>query len=326
MPIADVIDSAIEAPVVTSFTNIGYAVRSRLDEWRPLGDYDVSGRTMLVTGATSGLGLALAKILGRCGAHVIVVGRSPEKTARVVAEELSPVGSFASVLADMGELDQVRTACDEVLATHSELDVVVHNAGALTAEHETNSAGHEQTVASQVYGPFLMTSLLLPALEQGIAGRVLTMTSGGMYTQGLTVRNLEMSERDYKGAEQYARAKRAQVTLTEMWAERHATPDVRFHSAHPGWADTPGVAASLPTFRKIVGPFLRSPEEGADTMAWLAMDDTEPLATNGKLWLDRRVRNIHKVGRTRDTDTPERRNRLWDHVAAAAGLSTPPDS
>jgi len=318
MDYRDAIDRVLEVPVVTSFTNIGYMARSRLFDWRPLDDYDVSGRSMLVTGATSGLGLDLATILLGQGANVIVLGRDPEKTARV-ADDLQPHGSVSSVIADMGNLEQVSAACDNVLSRHTELDVVIHNAGALSGQRRSNPAGSELTVASQVYGPFLMTSLLLPALRSGRTGRVLTMTSGGMYTQGLTVAKLEMDEATYKGAEQYARAKRAQVTLNEMWAQRHAHENLRFHTAHPGWTDTPGVAESLPTFRTVMGPFLRSPREGADTMAWLAMDDDLPLATNGGFWLDRRQRSLHKLPGTRRTDTAERRQELWRQVAATAG-------
>ena len=115
-------------------------------------------------------------------------------------------------------------------------------------------------------GPFLLTSLLLPALTAKQDARVLTMSSGGMYTAPLTVSRLQMSDSGsddpYRGAEQYARAKRAQVTLTEMWAETFAGSGVRFHSLHPGWADTPGVEEALPTFRKVVGPLLRTRRKG----------------------------------------------------------------
>jgi NAD(P)-dependent dehydrogenase (short-subunit alcohol dehydrogenase family) len=125
---------------------------------------------------------------------------------------------------------------------------------------------------------------------------------------------------DYRGAEQYARAKRAQVTLNELWAERLAGSGVVFHAVHPGWADTPGVEASLPTFRRIVGPFLRTPEQGADTLVWLAADDGAPLATSGRFWLDRRPRSIHKLPTTRHTDTPERRAQLWAWCLERSGL------
>ena len=124
-------------------------------------------------------------------------------------------------------------------------------------------------------GPFLLTARLLPRLRGtagGPPGRVLTMSSGGMYAAPLCVDRLQMSPGDYRGSEQYARAKRAQVTLNEMWAERVDPAEVVFHSMHPGWSDTPGVAASLPTFGKIMGPLLRTPEQAADTLVWLAAD------------------------------------------------------
>ena len=92
-------------------------------------------------------------------------------------------------------------------------------------------------------------------------GRVITMSSGGMYASPLRVSDLQMGD-DYKGTEQYARAKRAQVTLNEMWAARVPPREVVFHAMHPGWADTPGVQESLPTFRKVVGPLLRTPAAG----------------------------------------------------------------
>jgi NAD(P)-dependent dehydrogenase (short-subunit alcohol dehydrogenase family) len=215
-------------------------------------------------------------------------------------------------VADMGELDQVRSMADDLISRFERIDGLLHNAGALSSDRHENADGVEATVASQVVGPFLLTSLLLDPLRAAAPGRVITMSSGGMYTAGLTVNNLQMPEDRYGGSEQYARAKRAQVTLNEMWAERIPPNEIVFHALHPGWADTPGVEASLPTFRKVVGPLLRTSEEGADTMVWLAVDDREPVATSGGFWLDRRTRSIHKIGRTRSTDTPERRAELWN--------------
>ena len=130
-----------------------------------------------------------------------------------------------------------------------------------------------------------------------------------------------MSEDESNGSTQYDLAKRAQVTLNEIWAEH--VPDVRFHAMHPGWADTPGVAESLPGFRRLVGPLLRSPRQGADTMVWLTADDSAPLETSGQFWLDRRVREIHKLAATRKSDTPERRQRLLQAVSDRAGWALP---
>ncbi len=313
---ADVVDRALELPVVTSFTRIGYDARKRLDHWRDLDDYDLRGRTVLLTGATSGLGLAATEHLAAAGARVLLLGRDEAKTRGVRDRLAGETGNNALevVVADMGQLDAVRAACKDVRDRVGSLDVLIHNAGALSAERTENDRGIETTVASQVVGPHLMTTELLGLLSAAAPGRVLTMSSGGMYTAGLTVSKLQMDPDSYRGSEQYARAKRAQVTLNEMWAERVPPAEVVFHALHPGWADTPGVEASLPTFRKVVGPLLRTPDQGADTLVWLAADDGEPVASTGGFWLDRRRRPIHKLGTTRRTDTPERRAALWDWV------------
>jgi len=129
-----------------------------------------------------------------------------------------------------------------------------------------------------------------------------------------------MDSASYGGAEQYARAKRAQVVLNEMWASRCGHLGISFHAMHPGWADTPGVDASLPTFSKIVGPLLRSADEGADTLVWLAADDVG-LESNGEFWLDHKQRSTHRLPTTRKTDTLARRAELWDWVVQTAGVS-----
>lgn len=318
---ASFIDRALELPVVTSFTRLGHDVRRRSDHWTPLSDYRMTGRTVLVTGASSGLGLVAAEQFARCGAYVLMLGRDAAKTERARAEVAQRTGSTSLevVVADMGDLDAVRAAAKAVLAAHPRLDVLVHNAGALTADRRTAPSGMELTVASQVVGPFLLTTLLLPALAAAAPGRVITVSSGGMYASPLRVADLQMGA-DYRGSEQYARVKRAQVTLNEMWARRVPSDEVVFHAMHPGWADTPGVRDSLPTFRRVVGPLLRTPLQGADTVVWLAADDGEPTRSSGGFWLDRRRRSIHKLPTTRRSDTPEHRAELWRWVVAAAGV------
>lgn len=321
MSAADAIDGILESSVVGSFTKLGSFARSRLDDWTPIEDYDLTGRTVVLTGATSGLGLAAARILVRQGASLIPLGRDESKLSKV-CDDLQSVRSGAEVhpvVGDMGEFEDVRRVAAEITAKFPEIDTVVHNAGALLAERRTNATGIEVTVASQVLGPFLMTSLLLDALSAGDTGRVLTMASGGMYTAPLTVEGIEMSGSEYAGSRQYALAKRAQVTLNELWAAAVVRSEIVFHALHPGWADTPGVSASLPTFRKIVGPMLRDPDDGADTLVWLAADD-EALDSSGDFWLDRRRRPIHRSGKTKASDTAMVRSRLWDWCVDATGI------
>jgi dehydrogenase/reductase SDR family protein 12 len=318
MSAAEILDAALEFPVFTSFTRLGYDARSRLAHWTPLSSYRMDDQVVLVTGATSGLGLVAAEQFARCGATVLLLGRDRVKTDGVAASLAASTGSdrLHVVLADMGDLGQVRAAAADVLARFDRLDVLVHNAGALTADRRTAPSGIEATVASQVVGPFLLTTLLLPRLREAHPGRVITVSSGGMYASPLRVSDLQMGD-EYKGSEQYARAKRAQVTLNEMWAERVPTTDVVFHAMHPGWADTPGVRESLPTFRKVVGPLLRTPAQGADTIVWLAADQGEPRSSSGGFWLDRHRRSIHKLPNTRSSDTAARRDELWTWVESS---------
>jgi len=324
MSLRDVADAVLEVPVVTSFTRIGYECRKRLDHWTPLDDYDMTGQVIVLTGATSGLGKAAANQLARCGAGLVVVGRNVERNESAVAEMIEATGNDAitHVAADLGDYEQVRALADAVLSEHDRVDILIHNAGALANDRHDAPDGTEATVASQVVGPFLLTSLLVERLADSAPSRVLTMSSGGMYSAGLTVSGLEMAAADYKGAEQYARAKRAQVALNEMWAERFGHLGIHFHAMHPGWADTPGVDAALPTFSKLMGPLLRTADQGADTLVWLAAART-PLESNGLFWLDRRVRSTHKLRSTKRSDTPEQRDRLWSWVGETCGIEPP---
>ena len=319
----ELIDATLEALVVPSFTRIGFEARRRLFGWQNLDAYRLGGRVVAITGATSGLGRAAAERLAGNGATVIAVGRNPDKTARVAAEirELTGSPDVSATVADMGDLSSVRRAAEQILSEHQRLDVLIHNAGALTPTRVEAPDGTETTIASQVVGPFLLTSLLLDRLQESAPARVITMSSGGMYGAELTIEHLEMSSDLYNGTKQYALAKRAQVTLNEMWAQRVGNQSVVFHAVHPGWADTPGVQESLPTFRRIVGPLLRDTEAGADTMVWLASDDNEPLSCTGRFWLDRRVRSIHRLRSTRRSDTPARREDLWSWVTERAGCN-----
>ncbi len=294
-------------------------VRSRLEHWT--SDYDGRGRVVAVTGGTSGLGLATARALLEAGATVEVVARNAAKAERICGElnRTDQRGRADFVVAEMGDLDTVHAAAHTLLERHPRIDALIHNAGALDDEYVRSRQGTEQTAASQVVGPFLLTGLLLPALRAAAPSRVVWVSSGGMYSQPLSVESLEMTAQNYDGTVAYAKAKRAQVTLAELWAERLVADSIHVHSMHPGWADTPGVQRSLPTFRKVLGPLLRTPEQGADTLVWLAASDGAPLTTTGKFWLDRRPRTIHRLKKTRDSDTAAERIALWDWCVARSG-------
>ena len=258
---ADLVDSALEATVVPSFSRIGPLVRSRLEHWAPTAHHDLTGRVIVITGATSGLGLVTARALLTAGATVEIVARNPEKaesTVRQLREDIS--GARVDVVrADMGDFDQVREAAGLLTQRHGIVHSLLLNAGALEAEFATAPSGLERTVASQVVGPFLLSALLFGAIAAAKPGRIVWVTSGGMYTEPLSIDLLHANSSNYRGSVAYARSKRAQVTLTEMMAGRIAPTRIVVNAMHPGWSLTPGVERSLPTFRRVMGPLLRTP-------------------------------------------------------------------
>lgn len=313
---AGVVDDVLDATVVLSFTSVGPAVRSRVQHWAPLPS--MAGRRVVVTGANSGIGFAAARRCAELGAtvHLAVRDLARGEDARRRIVQAHPAASVEVARLDAGDLASVRAFAEGFRAAHDSLDVLVHNAGALLHERHETADGIETTLATHVVGPFLLTTLLLPVLERSGAGRVITVTSGGMYTTGWSMRMLDDDPAAYDGARAYAQAKRAQMLLTEEWTARTAGRAVTFHAMHPGWADTPGVATSLPRFRTFTRPLLRTPAQGADTIVWLA---AEPTAADppGSLWLDRRRRATHKLRRTRAGD--RHRVALFDAIAARAG-------
>jgi NAD(P)-dependent dehydrogenase (short-subunit alcohol dehydrogenase family) len=310
MALPKILDDALDALVVPGFSRIGYLVRA--GQFAPLDHNALTGKTIVITGPTSGLGRAAAHQLAAMGADLILVGRSAEKLERTKSELVrdSDTQKFHTVIADMDDLEAVRTASEQILGLTSSLHALIHNAGALLKERSVTSQGFETTIATHVLGPHQMTTTLLPLLKSS-AGRVITVSSGGMYAASLPNVALdespEMTPAYYDGTRQYAIAKRIQVTLNEMWAIRE--PQVSFAAMHPGWADTPGVQESLPAFRLLTKPLLRSAEQGADTICWLASRNAAD--DSGKFWCDRAIRSIHRLPRTRKSDTPEVREALW---------------
>jgi len=319
------VDAALDALVAPGFSRIGLAVRSRLlPEFTGQESPRLDGRTVIITGATSGIGYAAAVALARRGAavHFLARDRGRAERARRAIAAASGSASLSYGLADLEDLAAVRAFAGEFRAGHDRLDVLIHNAGAIHPQFRADASGTELTVLGQVVAPFLLTGLLLPALLAAAPSRVITVSSGGMYTQRLDLATLQLPASRYRGVAAYARAKRAQVALSREWSRRLAGTGVACHAMHPGWVDTAGIATALPRFRGLTRPVLRSPGQGADTIVWLATAPPACLGT-GRFWHDRRARPEYRLPWTREEDRGAARE-LWDRLAASTGTAPAP--
>lgn len=324
--LAGVVDRLLELTVVGSFSRVGYLVRRAAEGW---GEPDrVQGKVAVVTGASSGIGRAAALALGRLGAEVWVLGRDAVRTEEV-ADAIRRAGGLAeAALVDMADGASVEAFADRYRAAHQRLDGLVHCAGALLREYEVSSEGVEMTVATHVLGPYRLTWHLAPLLQRAGAATIVTVSSGGMYTERFDLGRLELRPEGYDGVRAYARAKRAQVVLAHEWWRRWSSRGVASYSMHPGWVDTPGLASGLPFFR--LGPLLRSPEEGADTAVWLATGAArpgapgpggDPSAAEDGFWHDRHRRGEYYLPGTGPGAGRDQQGRaLWDWCAVRTGV------
>jgi NAD(P)-dependent dehydrogenase (short-subunit alcohol dehydrogenase family) len=311
-----IIDDVMDWTVLLGFSRIGYSVRERL---LPRGPITLAGRSAIVTGANSGIGEAVCVELARLGATVQMVVRNGERGEQALKRITGASGSNTIELhiCDLASLASIREFAAGFLASGAPLDVLINNAGVLPGERSHTEDGFELTFATNVLGPFLLTALLLPALRNSPSARVVNVSSGGMYASRINLDDLQLDRRDFNGASFYAHTKRAEVILSEEWGRRLVADRITVHSMHPGWVATAGVAASLPGFNRVMGPLLRSPAAGADTIVWLA-GSAEAAESSGQFWHDRRPRPKHRVPWTRET--PEERSRLFTMCERLCGL------
>lgn len=289
MKITDVLDGALDRSIALGYSNVGSRIR-RL--WWPADPPPkaMAGKRVLVTGASSGIGEAMAKSFAELGATVHLLGRNLRKvkhSAGVIRGQV-PGAVVIEEVCDVSDLDAVRAWTDDITGRLDVLHGLVHNAGAMPKERAETPQGHETQFACHVLGPQLITEGLLPLLRNAGGASVVFVSSGGMYSAALDADDMESLDGEYDGVRTYARTKRMQVVLAEAWAARLARTDVRVESMHPGWATTPGVTESLPTFEKVARPFLRDATDGADTAVWLVA--TRPTSAPPHFWHDRAQR------------------------------------
>ncbi len=289
----------LDASVVLSFDHSGFLRHAASFSPADL-EVDLTGRVCLVTGANSGIGFETSRALAERGATVWLLCRNRRRgsdAAHRVRRQTDSQRVHAAEL-DVSDLGAIRRFAREF--EPGTVDTLVHNAGVLPDARLETAEGHEATLATHVLGPDLLTRLLLPKLERSQDPRVVFVSSGGMYSQRLSVTDVEWRKRPYDGVIAYAQTKRMQVVLAEQLAEEWRSKGIRVNSMHPGWGDTPAVRTSIPRFWNVMQKRLRTPAEAADTVIWLA---ASPAASgySGKFWFDRVARRTHLLPWTRES-------------------------
>jgi NAD(P)-dependent dehydrogenase (short-subunit alcohol dehydrogenase family) len=276
----------------------------------------MADRIVLVTGATSGIGLETARELARLCARVIIGARDPGK-GRAVAEEIVRAGGEAEILVvDFASLESVRLAARELAARRPRLDVLVNNAGTAVARRETTVDGHERTWQTNYLGHYLLTRLLLPLLRKSPAPRIVNVASEGHRQGRLDWDDLELS-RGYGGFRAYANTKLAQVLFTRELARRE--PGILVVALHPGAIGT-NIWSALPKpLDALLRLVLRSPESGARPVVRLASDPQLPASASGRYFDRFREATPSPAGRS-DADAA----RLWLVSEQATGAASDP--
>jgi retinol dehydrogenase 14 len=234
----------------------------------------MAGRTVLVTGATGGIGRATALGLAALGAHLAITGRDRGSTQGAAGEVRAAGGGQVEVfVADLSAQSQVRRLAEEALQRLSRIDVLVNNVGGHWNTRHVTADGLERTFALNHLAPFLLTNLLLDRLQQSAPARVVTVSSNA-HAQGRIDFDDLQGERSYSGARAYSQSKLANVLFTYELARRLPATSVTANALHPGvtrtsfGAEDPGGVQRL--LVPLMRPFMKAPAQGAATSIHLA--------------------------------------------------------
>jgi retinol dehydrogenase 14 len=275
---------------------------------------DLTGKTVLVTGANNGIGKETAVALAAMGATVVMTSRDPAKgdAARAEAIERSGSEKVELMMADFASLESIRNLAADFKASHDRLDVLVNNAGAYNATRSETSDGFETTFGVNHLGYFLLTNLLLDTLRASAPSRIVNVSSRAHLRSTMDFDDLN-AERGYNGMTVYGRSKLANVLFTYELARRLEGTGVTANALHPGVVLTGfgqnngglvGVGFSI--YRMIGKPFTLSPEQGARTSVYLA-SSPEVEGVTGKYFANSKEEQSNEA-----SHDVEAQRRLWE--------------
>ena len=246
-------------------------------------------KSAIVTGGTSGIGLAVAEELARQGVKTYITGRNTQKGQKI--EQENQYLTFLEL--DLADWKRVKALCKQVRS----LDYIVLNAGGMPDQYKKNDQGIEEQFASQLYGHYYLLKGLNEDGKLNDGAKIVWVTSGGMYLRILDLSTIEDNP-NYEKVSTYANVKRAQVTILDKLKEEF--PKQLVFAMHPGWVDTPAVRNAIPEFYNKMGDRLRVSRQGADTILWLL--STCSNLESGALYFDRKKVKKHFYFFTKKSD------------------------
>ncbi|MDO8863344.1 SDR family oxidoreductase [Haliea sp. E1-2-M8] len=282
----------------------------------------LQGKHVLITGPTAGIGHTTALALAAQGATLTLLCRSPEKGA-ALAGEITAAGGAAPIVVemDMASLASVRQAAQECLALGRPIDVLLNNAGVVNTSRRTTVDGFEETLAVNHFAPFLLTGLLLPAIQEVPGARIVNVASAAHhFVRDMGFDDLH-AEQGYKTFREYGRSKLANILFTRSLAQRLADYPVTVNSLHPGAVSTSlgkqngGLVSRVVPL--LLKPFFRSPEKGAQTSIYLCSSD-EVAGVSGEYFVD--CKPVRPKPWARDDEAAAR---LWRVTEESVGFQYP---
>jgi len=298
---------ALDTSPLLSFDRLGFQRHSVGFDPADL-EVDLYGRRCLLSGATSGIGYETALALADLGAEVCLLHGDPNEAREAVISIREATGNTRVEAVDCDLADA--SSIDEAIRVlvKDPVDVLVHCADVLPSARMETEAGRELAFATHLFGPHRLTRGLVPALEESDDARIIWVSASVMLTQRLNVEDPDWTEREFDRLIAYAETKRAQVVLAELWAEAFDGTSVHVNSMHPGWVDTPVMKSAIPIVHKIARPLLRTAEEGADTIVWLAASHAVD-GRSGRFYFDRQAVRTHWLPTTQEPSAD--RDALW---------------